>query len=101
MILTRRSLLSGFAGLLAAPAIVRASSLMPVKTFHPAVASGPLFDISGMDEWGNRIRETVSLDALDALGVTEINRFGPVVNISARQALIRRRDGTMYWGMPS
>lgn len=30
---TRRGLLSGIIGLIAAPAIVRASSLMPVKTF--------------------------------------------------------------------
>lgn len=33
MILSRRSLLTGFTALLAAPAIVRASSLMPVKAF--------------------------------------------------------------------
>lgn len=31
MIHTRRSFLAGFAGILAAPAIVRASSLMPVR----------------------------------------------------------------------
>lgn len=31
MNLSRRSLLTGFAGLLAAPAIIRASSLMPVR----------------------------------------------------------------------
>lgn len=32
MILSRRSLITGFAALLAAPAIVRAGSLMPIKT---------------------------------------------------------------------
>lgn len=33
MVYTRRSILVGLSGLLAAPAIVRASSLMPVRAF--------------------------------------------------------------------
>lgn len=35
MILTRRGLIGGLASVLAAPAIVRASSLMPVKAWAP------------------------------------------------------------------
>jgi hypothetical protein len=35
MILSRRSLLTGLAATLAAPAVVRAGSLMPVKLFDP------------------------------------------------------------------
>lgn len=41
MNLSRRSLLTGFAGLLAAPAIVRASSLMPIKVFTAPVVDEP------------------------------------------------------------
>ena len=37
MEITRRSLVTGLAGLLCAPAIVRASSLMPVKPIPPAI----------------------------------------------------------------
>ena len=33
--LSRRSLITGFVGLIAAPAIVRASSLMPIKPWKP------------------------------------------------------------------
>jgi hypothetical protein len=40
MILTRRGLIGGFASLLAAPAIVRVSSLMPVKAMPPSLYAG-------------------------------------------------------------
>lgn len=44
MLLSRRGLLSGFGALLAAPAIVRASSLMPVKALSPfGPAAGALY----------------------------------------------------------
>jgi hypothetical protein len=37
MLLSRRGLITGLASLVAAPAIVRASSLMPVKAWAPEV----------------------------------------------------------------
>lgn len=37
MITTRRSLITGLFGLVAAPAIVRATSIMPVKAWHEDV----------------------------------------------------------------
>ena len=40
MIITRRGLIGGFASLLAAPAIVRVSSLMPVKAMLPSLYAG-------------------------------------------------------------
>lgn len=52
-IVSRRGLIAGFASLLAAPAIVRASSLMPVKLWAPRewrcwyVAPAPTLDIVG------------------------------------------------------
>ena len=61
MTLTRRSLFGGFAGLLAAPAIVKASSLMavkPVKLYKVTEVS------AAWDEFGNlhRVERTVWLD---------------------------------------
>ena len=38
--LTRRGLIAGFAGLLAAPAIVRATSIMPVRTLPASPLGG-------------------------------------------------------------
>lgn len=45
MPLTRRTLLTGLAAVIASPAIVRASSLMPIKALveHPSV---PLYGVS-------------------------------------------------------
>ena len=41
MLLTRRGLITGLASFLAAPAIVRASSLMPVKAWEPLYGRSP------------------------------------------------------------
>lgn len=46
MITSRRSLITGFASLLAAPAIVRASSIMPVKAW----ADGAIVHVTGCDD---------------------------------------------------
>ena len=41
---TRRALLTSFASFLAAPAIVRATSLMPVKVFHDLASHNPYWN---------------------------------------------------------
>lgn len=46
MVITRRGLITGLASLLAAPAIVRASSLMPVKMLPTGALFGAL-DLAG------------------------------------------------------
>jgi hypothetical protein len=43
MSLSRRSLITGLISLVAAPAIVRVSSLMPVKVIRPDIVAGPLY----------------------------------------------------------
>lgn len=48
MTLSRRSLFTGFAAILAAPAIVRATSLMPVKAF---VGDGVALQSTSHPEW--------------------------------------------------
>ena len=54
MMLTRRGLIGGFASLLAAPAIVRASSLMPVKAW----SGGLIWIDTSYDEVLSRIITT-------------------------------------------
>ena len=49
MLLTRRGLITGFAGLIAAPAIVRVSSIMPVKAIDL-----PFIDL-GTITWVDRV----------------------------------------------
>jgi hypothetical protein len=52
---TRRGIISGLISFLAAPAIVRASSLMPVRAL--VIAEKPLkriITVVGFDEFGNR-----------------------------------------------
>ena len=44
MLLSRRGLIAGLVSLVAAPAIVRASSLMPVKAWEPFIPAGLLHD---------------------------------------------------------
>ena len=51
MILTRRSLITGFASFLAAPAIVRASSLMSVKTWDEFALLNDML-ANGRRVWG-------------------------------------------------
>jgi len=57
---TRRSILTGFASLLAAPAIVRVASLMPAKSYQSAVdfvttkgfCVGDVIHITGLEPKG-------------------------------------------------
>jgi hypothetical protein len=58
--LHRRGLLLGAAGLVAMPAIVRASSLMPI-TGRQAVGPQETFWVEGYDADGNRLRQLVTV----------------------------------------
>ncbi len=53
MQIERRSLITGLISLIAAPAIVRATSLMPVKVFDPVY----YWRIDGYDEYGFPVSE--------------------------------------------
>ena len=46
-LITRRSLVTGLLGLVAAPAIVRASSLMPVKAWADAAIADEIYTVTG------------------------------------------------------
>jgi hypothetical protein len=48
---TRRSLLTGLGALICAPAIVRASSLMPVKAYLDELSFVPLYGWSGSPDY--------------------------------------------------
>ncbi len=48
--INRRGIIGGLIGLVAAPAIVRSGSLMPVKALHPWVRGG-------LVSWGSWVRE--------------------------------------------
>lgn len=48
MMINRRGLITGLISLVAAPAIVRASSLMPIKAYHDDVVWGPVFKVTGV-----------------------------------------------------
>lgn len=63
--ITRRSLIAGFATLLAAPAIVRASSIMPVRPWAPTSRS-LRFRVAGTDAYG-----TYKEEFFDALPESE------------------------------
>lgn len=41
--ISRRSILTGFAGLLAAPAVIRVATLMPISPFNTAFRADPIF----------------------------------------------------------
>jgi hypothetical protein len=81
--ITRRSLIAGFATLLAAPAIVRASSLMPVRVF--VATRRPKFRIFGTDAHGNYVEEVVfgneldRLQSLDAYHSVSIELCEPII----------------------
>ena len=59
MHLNRRGLLIGLGSLIAAPAIVRVSSLMPVKVFK----AGWEYVVEGVDQYGLPVIERISLPA--------------------------------------
>lgn len=56
MILSRRSLITGLVSLVAAPAIVRASSLMPVKTWVPLEGATAYQIALLQDEFNKRLK---------------------------------------------
>jgi hypothetical protein len=83
MLLNRRGLITGLASLVAAPAIVRASSLMPVKAWdaiHPLQPDLKMLEINQwLEECKRRIMEAmiyppriVSADGMD-LGALRVN----------------------------
>lgn len=53
----RRGLLLGLGSLLAAPAIVRAESLMPVRSIE-RFSGLPIWEVRGWDQYGNPVLET-------------------------------------------
>lgn len=66
----RRQLLTGLIGIIAAPAIVRATSLMPIKSWlddgialrcvpHPSGPDWVEFTIRGVDAYGKKLTECV------------------------------------------
>lgn len=61
--LSRRGLLGGFIGLVAAPAIVRASSLMTIKPIRDPISmlwpNGQWFLVKGLDQFGRPMEEMV------------------------------------------
>lgn len=79
MSLSRRSLITGLVSLVAAPAIVRASSLMPVKAMPPA-------------NW---------LDQAYSLTKTQIDRnlYADLTDVT-RQAFVPRLYVKLYWSDP-
>ncbi len=63
MIMQRRSFLAGVTGLLVAPAIVRAESLMRLPArMRPRVQ---IIRVKGFDQFGNLINESFSIIQLD------------------------------------
>ena len=79
MIQSRRSLLGGMLGLIAAPAIVRASSLMPVKSklvMMPINLGKPRFyiTITGINELGEQVREVKEITNLMGDGIVVLDR---------------------------
>lgn len=91
MIVPRRKFLTGFASLLAAPAIVPIASLMPVKPvlIVPAAVSGWSFEVSngqmrwatlmvtGTDAFGNKITERLPGDGV-AVSMTSFRSIDKV-----------------------
>lgn len=95
MILSRRGLFTGVAALLAAPAIVRATSLMPVKPWHGYVDvlmdTQPAFrSYLGWDQLKQE-GEAVSFDP----GV-ELKRFPAGETIYVGDLVATHSDGRMY-----
>ena len=84
---SRRGLLFGFAGLLAAPAIVRASSLMQVKAFidtpKPRLVKitgvGPeVVEVHGYDQYGNSVVELIPIRFGSGLGAQKFRTITSV-----------------------
>lgn len=81
--MNRRGFLTGVAGLLAAPAIVRASSLMPVSVlpvetrgilplpYRTTGRAGAVL-VSGFDQYGNRVVEWVDIGGASKTKFKEI-----------------------------
>lgn len=71
--MNRRGFLTGVAGLLAAPAIVRVSSLMPVSVVPTVAKCSPILRapfvgdvmITGWDAYGNTITEYINMAPSD------------------------------------
>jgi hypothetical protein len=80
MVLSRRSLITGFASLLAAPAIVRASSLMPVKA---PISGDEIIEAFWLNPSGAALQYRRELiEALEAMEFTR-GRVRHVVTIPA------------------
>jgi hypothetical protein len=63
MLISRRGLITGLAGFLAAPAIVRASSLMPVTVWAEPLVVGPEMTATEViwrqQEWARQLAERI------------------------------------------
>lgn len=100
---TRRSFLGLLSGAIAAPMIVKAASLMPIKALTPEVLTpeaymgGPLvYAVEGVDSFGNRVTETYRLATQDdewrLLGFAREKGIVAVTAIEAPDVAIRLRD---------
>lgn len=80
---SRRGLITGLISLVAAPAIVRAESIMPIKVWKPASAAPGLY-IYGVSDFGSKLHEFVPEERLGS------NMLGVLYGIPLSHGLIRR-----------
>ena len=100
---TRRSFLIGGASLIAAPAIVRASSLMPVRAYDPLDGVYPRIDIkqfASVVQWDEvsdpRLMDAANDHAKDAFAYLRQAMIGEV-RYCTKQNRIKVFDGTDWF----
>ena len=85
--MNRRNFLTGLTTLLAAPAIVRVSAIMPVKALP--VAEAPLWGVvvRGLDVFGNEMSETIAIGTFGQKMFKSV--LGPFVDARCRDVMLR------------
>ena len=86
--LSRRGLIGGLIGIIAAPAIVRAASLMPVKAFSYRTTGA-------YDDYLERQGVRLALERLhfyESIGSAAVEDFVPLLHSSVYKEIIARRN---------
>jgi len=68
-VIHRRGVLLGLVSALAAPAIVHAGNLMPIKVLKP---DGIIYTVCGVDQFGQMMTETISIPYVPSSPVEKI-----------------------------